>query len=115
MRVSLAHGGAPLPRATGAGNSVKLLLYLWSSILSCLLSRLESVSEVFGESLQYHRQWISDDGRDWALEFTAEVGQKRMRIKGLDLITLDASGCIVKFEVQLYSIPRFQQFNFTCC
>ena len=46
---------------------------------------LESVGEVFGDSLSYHRQWISDDGRDWALEFTAVVGPKKIKIKGVTL------------------------------
>ena len=59
-------------------------------ILSC-------VSDVFGDTLKYHRQWLSGDGRDWALEFTALV--KGIRIKGLDLVTLTADGMISKFEV----------------
>jgi len=52
---------------------------------------------VFGDSLTYHRQWLSPDGRDWALEFTAEV--TGVKIKGLDLVTLTAEGQIAKFEV----------------
>lgn len=58
---------------------------------------LESVGEVFGDSLKYHRQWLSPDGRDWSLEFTAEVAG--VRIKGLDIVTLTAEGKIITFEV----------------
>merc|ERR1740123_811579 len=65
---------------------------------------LETVSEVFGESLSYERQWLSADARHWALEFTARVDSAKVRsgvvkIKGLDLVTLNADGEIIKFEV----------------
>ena len=58
---------------------------------------LQTVAEVFGDSFAYHRQWLSQDGRQWALEFTAKVGEKF--IKGLDLVSLDADGKVVEFEV----------------
>eukprot|EP00929_Paragymnodinium_shiwhaense_P000515 TRINITY_DN100757_c0_g1_i1.p1 TRINITY_DN100757_c0_g1~~TRINITY_DN100757_c0_g1_i1.p1 ORF type:complete len:178 (-),score=40.21 TRINITY_DN100757_c0_g1_i1:290-823(-) len=58
---------------------------------------IETVSEVFGESFQYRRKWISPDGRDWCLEFTATVQGKPLT--GVDLVQLDSDGNICHFEV----------------
>jgi hypothetical protein len=55
---------------------------------------LGNVIEVFGD-FKYHREFI--DGKNWALEFSAKVGDKT--IKGVDLIEFDDNGQIVNFEV----------------
>lgn len=61
-------------------------------IISC-------VGEVFGKSFVYSRQWVSPDGRDWALEFTANIGEKNLLIHGIDLVKLDEDGKIIDFAV----------------
>ena len=60
---------------------------------------LGCAAEVFGESFTYGRQWISDDGRDWALEFTADVGASGKSLEGIDLVKLNEAGHIVEFTV----------------
>lgn len=44
---------------------------------------LSTAMETF-EDFEYHRQWINET--DWALEFTAHIGD--LALKGVDLITL---------------------------
>jgi hypothetical protein len=60
---------------------------------------IESVSEIFGPSFEYHRQWLSNDGLDWALEFSANIGSSNLRLDGIDLVKLNESGQIVQFRV----------------
>lgn len=55
---------------------------------------LSTVSQVFQE-FAYHRELIV--GNDWALEFSARVGE--LSVKGIDLIRVDDKGQIVEFEV----------------
>lgn len=55
---------------------------------------LSNVIEVL-KDFKYHRQFI--DGNSWALEFTANVGNKS--VKGVDLIEFNDNGQIVNFEV----------------
>lgn len=55
---------------------------------------LSNVIEVL-QNFKYHRQFI--DGNNWALEFSATVGDKS--VKGVDLIEFDNSGKIINFEV----------------
>ena len=55
---------------------------------------LSTALDVFQE-FTYHRQWI--DGDNWALEFSATVGDRSL--KGMDLIRLDGDGRIIEFEV----------------
>jgi len=57
--------------------------------------------KVFGESFAYHRQWLSPDGREWALEFSADLGgsEKKQRLEGIDLVSLDEHGRITDFRV----------------
>ncbi len=55
---------------------------------------LSNVIEVL-KDFKYHREFI--DGNNWALEFSANVGDKS--VKGVDLIEFDDSGEIVNFEV----------------
>jgi hypothetical protein len=60
---------------------------------------LGAVSEVFGSSFKYGRQWLSEDGREWALEFSAEIGVSGRRVDGIDLISLCDEGKIRDFTV----------------
>lgn len=55
---------------------------------------LSTVLDVFRD-FAYHRELI--DGDNWALEFSATVGE--LSLKGIDLIRLDGDGRIVEFEV----------------
>lgn len=55
---------------------------------------LTAASEVF-QDFSYHRELV--DGNDWALEFSARVGD--LSVKGIDLIRLNDDGLIVEFEV----------------
>ena len=59
---------------------------------------LSCVSEVFGNSFTYGRQWLSDDGQEWALEFTANVTDK-VTVHGIDLISLSPAGQIAELTV----------------
>ncbi len=60
---------------------------------------IESVGEVFGSSFRYNRQWLSNNGQDWALEFTAKIGSSDLIIEGIDLVKLDENGKIIEFSV----------------
>ena len=64
---------------------------------TCLL--LSCVAEVFGTSFRYGRQWLSEDAHEWALEFTADVGETRKSVHGIDLISLSSTGKIAEFTV----------------
>lgn len=55
---------------------------------------LTAVSEVF-QDFTYHCEIV--EGHNWALEFSAQVGDQSL--KGIDLIRLDDDGLIVEFEV----------------
>lgn len=55
---------------------------------------LSNVIEVL-EDFKYHREFIN--GNNWALEFSANVGNKS--VKGVDLIEFDDKGQIINFEV----------------
>ena len=60
---------------------------------------LGAVAEVFGPSFRYGRQWLSDDGREWALEFSADIGASGKTLHGMDLVSLDSEGSIIEFTV----------------
>ena len=60
---------------------------------------LGTVSEVFGPSFRYGRQWLSDDGKEWALEFKADVAATGKEVHGIDLVTLSEAGRIAEFTV----------------
>jgi SnoaL-like domain len=64
---------------------------------------LQMVTGIF-EDFKYHREWI--DGDSFALEFSAMVGDKR--IKGIDLIRFNDEGKIVHFEVMMRPINGLQ-------
>ncbi len=59
---------------------------------------LRTVLTVF-EDFAYHRQLVSEDGLSVVLEFSARVGEKRL--KGIDLVQFNADGLIVDFEVMV--------------
>ena len=59
----------------------------WTGRAETLLL-LGAVSEVFGPSFKYGREWLSDDGLEWALEFTATVGDSDKVVHGIDLVSL---------------------------
>ena len=58
-----------------------------------------TVAEVFGPSFKYGRQWLSDDGREWALEFKADVAATGKEVHGIDLVSLNEAGRIAEFTV----------------
>ena len=60
---------------------------------------LACAAEVFGPSFSYGRQWVSEDGREWALEFSADVADTGKRVDGVDLVSLDGHGKIKEFAV----------------
>ena len=57
------------------------------------------MSEVFGTSFTYGRQWLSPDGHDWALEFKADIADTGRSIDGIDLVKLDEAGRMIEFTV----------------
>lgn len=64
-----------------------------AQVLSFILASIIDITENF----TYHREF--SDGDDMALEFSANVGD--IKIKGIDLIHYDADGKIDHFEVML--------------
>ena len=59
---------------------------------------LSTVMTVFND-FTYHREFISNDGLNIVLEFSARVNAKK--IKGVDLIRFDEEGLIREFEVMI--------------
>ena len=57
---------------------------------------LTAATAVFSD-FAYQREWL--DGNDWALEFSAKVGD--LSVKGIDLIRWNEAGQIVEFEVMV--------------
>lgn len=57
---------------------------------------LTAVTQLF-EDFSYVRRWIDD--RDWALEFSARIGD--LSLKGIDLIHLNEDGLIDSLEVMI--------------
>ncbi len=70
-----------------------------------LILVLTTVVEVF-ENFTYHRQLASDDGLNVVLEFSADIGDKRL--KGIDLIRFNEAGQIVEFEVMVRPMSGLQ-------
>lgn len=66
---------------------------------------ISTVMTVF-EDFAYHRQFVSEDGRGVALEFSARVGEKGL--KGVDVIAFDAEGKITDFEVMVRPFNALQ-------
>src|SRR5690606_24925364 len=59
---------------------------------------LTNVIQVF-ENFTYHREFYSEDGNHVVLEFSANVGDKKL--KGIDMIKFNNQGQIVEFEVMI--------------
>jgi hypothetical protein len=59
---------------------------------------LGTVVHVF-EDFVYHRRLASADGLSVVLEFSARIGDRRL--KGIDLVRFDEAGLIVDFEVMV--------------
>lgn len=72
---------------------------------SALILVLSTVIQVF-ENFAYHRQLASDDGLSVVLEFSASVGDKKL--KGIDFIRFNEQGQIVEFEVMVRPLSGLQ-------
>lgn len=59
---------------------------------------LTNVIQVF-ENFTYHREFISEDGNNVVLEFSANVGDKKL--KGVDMIQFNEKGQMIDFEVMI--------------
>lgn len=59
---------------------------------------LSNVIQVF-ENFTYHREFLSEDGANVVLEFSANIGEKKL--KGIDMIQFNEHGKIIDFEVML--------------
>jgi SnoaL-like domain len=59
---------------------------------------LTNVIQIF-ENFTYHREFYTEDGMNVVLEFSANVGEKKL--KGIDMIQFNEQGQIVDFEVML--------------
>jgi len=59
---------------------------------------LSNVIQVF-ENFTYHREFFTEDGLSVVLEFSANVGEKKL--KGIDMIRFNEQGQIVDFEVMI--------------
>lgn len=59
---------------------------------------LTNVVQVF-ENFTYHREFLSKDGNNVVLEFSANVGDKKL--KGIDMIQFNDEGQIIDFEVMI--------------
>jgi len=59
---------------------------------------LTNVIQVF-VNFTYHREFYTEDGLNVVLEFSANVGEKKL--KGIDMIRFNENGQIVDFEVMI--------------
>mgnify|MGYP002511965008 FL=1 len=59
---------------------------------------LSNVIQVF-ENFTYHREFISEDGNNVVLEFSAQVSDKKL--KRVDMIQFNEEGQIIDFEVMI--------------
>lgn len=63
-----------------------------------LVHIIETVNTIF-EDFAYHRTFWSEGHRSVVLEFSARVGEKKL--KGVDIIAFDDDGKIEEFEVMI--------------
>ncbi len=70
-----------------------------------LLLVLGTVIQVF-ENFTYHREFADTDGLNVVLEFSATIGDKK--IKGIDMIRFDEDGKITDFEVMVRPFTGLQ-------
>lgn len=66
---------------------------------------LGTVIQVF-EDFVYHRELASADGLNVVLEFSARVGDRKL--KGIDMVRFDEAGKIVDFEVMVRPMSGLQ-------
>lgn len=59
---------------------------------------LSNVIQVF-ENFKYHREFLSEDSANVVLEFSANIGDKKL--KGIDMIQFNEHGKIIDFEVMI--------------
>jgi ketosteroid isomerase-like protein len=59
---------------------------------------LSNVIQIF-ENFTYHREFFTEDEQSVVLEFSANVGEKKL--KGIDMIRFNQQGQIVDFEVMI--------------
>ena len=59
---------------------------------------LTNVIQVF-ENFTYQREFISEEGNNVVLEFSANVGDKKL--KGVDMIQFNEEGQMIDFEVMI--------------
>lgn len=59
---------------------------------------LTNVIQIF-ENFTYHREFYTEDGLNVVLEFSANIGDKKL--KGIDMIRFDEQGQMVDFEVMI--------------
>ena len=59
---------------------------------------LTNVIQVF-ENFTYHREFYTEDGLNVVLEFSANVGEKKLKV--IDMIRFNENGQIVDFEVMI--------------
>src|SRR5438445_1508931 len=72
---------------------------------AALILALSTVIQVL-EDFTYQRELASDDGLNVVLEFSARVGEKKL--KGIDFIRFDEQGRIVEFEVMVRPMSGLQ-------
>jgi len=65
---------------------------------------LTTVVRIF-ENFRYHREFVAGT-HDAALEFSANIG--KWQLKGIDLITFNAAGEMIEFEVMIRPIKALQ-------
>ncbi len=70
-----------------------------------LVMAISTVSQVF-DDFTYHRELVAEDGLNVVLEFSARVGDRKL--KGIDLIRFDGDGKIVEFEVMVRPFSGLQ-------
>ena len=70
-----------------------------------LILVLGTALQVF-ENFTYHREFASEDGLNVVLEFSASIGDRKL--KGIDMIRFDESGKILDFEVMVRPFSGLQ-------
>lgn len=81
------------------------MVYAPYASAQAVISVLNTAVQVF-EDFTYHRELVSGDGLSVVLEFSARVGDKKL--KGIDLIRFDDQGLIVEFEVMVRPFTGLQ-------
>ena len=59
---------------------------------------LTNVIQIF-ENFTYHREFYTEDGLNVILEFSANIGEKKL--KGIDMIRFNDEGQMIDFEVMI--------------